>query len=115
MEKVQEIAKGRIYTGEEALRLGLVDTLGGFYEAVKSAKKILGIPDKRLVLVKRFPRRPSLFERIFGKGPDSSEDVQAVIPEDILLSGSLLSKLQKTAGAIVEETGVLRMEAPVVY
>lgn len=115
LEKVQQIAKGRIYTGDEALKLGLVDTLGGFYEAVQSAKKILGIPDNRLVMIKRFPRRPSLFERLFGKGPDSSEDTQIAFPEEFSLSGSLLSNLQKAAGMVPGEIGVLRMEVPIVY
>lgn len=115
LEKVQEIAKGRIYTGDEALKLGLVDTLGGYYEAVQAAKKILGIPDKRLVQIKRFPRRPSFWGRLFGKGPDSSEDTETALQEDVSLSGSLLSKLQKIAGVIIGEVGVLKMETPMVY
>jgi len=115
LEKVQEIAKGRIYTGDEALKLGLVDTLGGYFEAVQAAKKILGIPDKRLVQIKRFPRRPSFWGRLFGKGPDSSEDTETSLQEDVSLSGSLLSKLQKAAGVITEEVGALKMETPMVY
>jgi len=115
LEKVQEIAKGRIYTGDEALKLGLVDTLGGFYEAVQAAKKILGIPDNKLLLIKRFPRRPSFFDRLFGKGPDSSEDVQATLPEEISFSNSLISKLQKTISMVPEEVDVLKMDVPFVY
>ncbi len=115
IEEVQKIAKGRIYTGDEALKLGLVDTLGGFYEAVQAAKKILGIPDKRPVQVKRFPKRPSFWARFFGKTPDSSEDTETALQEDVLLSGALLSKLQKAAGVITEETGALKMNVPIVY
>jgi protease-4 len=115
LEKVQEIAKGRIYTGDEALKLGLVDTLGGFYEAVQAAKKILGIPDNKLLLIKRFPRRSSFFDRLFGKGPVSSEDVQAALPEEISFSNSLISKLQKTISMVPEEVGVLKMDVPFVY
>jgi protease-4 len=36
--RVREIAKGRVWTGEQALGLKLVDKLGGFYVAVDEAK-----------------------------------------------------------------------------
>jgi protease-4 len=39
-ERVREIAKGRVWTGEQAKQLGLVDELGGFYEAVDKAKAL---------------------------------------------------------------------------
>ena len=67
LEKVKEIAGGRIYTGDEALRLGLVDTLGGFYEAIQSAK-ILRIPDKRMVLIKNSPN-VHRFGNVFWQKP----------------------------------------------
>ncbi|HPQ80466.1 MAG TPA: signal peptide peptidase SppA [bacterium] len=54
MEKVDEIADGRIYTGRQALELGLVDELGGFDEAIKMAGKRGGIKgDPKLLHPKR--------------------------------------------------------------
>ena len=47
VKRVQEIAKGRVWTGEQAAKLGLVDQLGGFYDAVDKAKalsKLAGQP-----------------------------------------------------------------------
>jgi len=41
--RVQEIAKGRVWTGAQAKTLGLVDHLGGFYDAVDRAKALSGI------------------------------------------------------------------------
>ena len=41
--RVREIAKGRVWTGEQAKALGLVDELGGFYQAVDKAKALAGI------------------------------------------------------------------------
>jgi protease IV len=41
--KVAEIARGRVWTGAQAKSLGLVDQLGGFYEAVERAKTLAGI------------------------------------------------------------------------
>ena len=40
---MREIAKGRIWTGAQAKDLGLVDEVGGFYEAVNKAKTLAGI------------------------------------------------------------------------
>jgi protease-4 len=42
-EKVREIADGRIFTGEQAKGLGLVDELGGLNDAINAAAKMAGI------------------------------------------------------------------------
>lgn len=39
-ERVREIARGRVWTGAQARSLGLVDELGGFYQAVDKAKAL---------------------------------------------------------------------------
>jgi protease-4 len=43
VERVREIAKGHVWTGAQAKSLGLVDQVGGFYEAVDKAKQLAGI------------------------------------------------------------------------
>ncbi|HEY0436959.1 MAG TPA: signal peptide peptidase SppA, partial [Phenylobacterium sp.] len=43
-ERVREIAKGHVWTGVQAKELGLVDEIGGFYDAVAKAKSLAGIP-----------------------------------------------------------------------
>jgi len=43
LERVREIAKGRVWTGVQAKQLGLVDELGGFYQAVAKAKALAGL------------------------------------------------------------------------
>jgi protease-4 len=40
---VQAIAKGHVWTGAQARELGLVDQVGGFYEAVDRAKALAGV------------------------------------------------------------------------
>lgn len=42
-DKLLEIADGRIFTGKQALELGLVDSLGNYYDAVRQAEKMAGI------------------------------------------------------------------------
>lgn len=59
---VEEIAQGRVWSGAEALKLGLVDELGGLEEAIKFAatKAELGA-NYRLV---EFPRRKEFAEAL---------------------------------------------------
>jgi protease-4 len=43
VEKVQEVADGRIFTGEQAMELGLVDELGNLKDAINAAAKMAAI------------------------------------------------------------------------
>jgi len=59
-------ADGRVFTGEQALDIGLVDTLGTYEDAIGVAahlSHIKGAP----TLIKERKRRASLFERVFGE------------------------------------------------
>ena len=44
VEAVRQVAKGRVWTGEDALAHGLVDALGGLQDAVRLAKQEAGLP-----------------------------------------------------------------------
>lgn len=51
-ERLEPIAGGRVWTGAEAARLGLVDLLGGLPTAVARARELAGLPaDRRAPLV----------------------------------------------------------------
>jgi protease-4 len=45
-DKLREIADGRFFTGEKAKEMGLVDTIGNFYDAVKVAADLGGIKEE---------------------------------------------------------------------
>lgn len=53
VEKVREIADGRVYDAEEALRLGLVDQVGYLDDAIAAAEKEAGIEDATVVMYQR--------------------------------------------------------------
>jgi len=73
-EKVLEIAKGRIWSGEDAKGLGLVDELGGFDTALNLAKKSANIAEREEVKIVVFPHKKTLIESILQReGPDNSE------------------------------------------
>ncbi|HXG63549.1 MAG TPA: signal peptide peptidase SppA [Blastocatellia bacterium] len=72
-EKVLEVAKGRIWTGEDAKNIGLVDELGGFPVALRLAKEAAGIPEGESVRLKSFPAKKSTLDMLLGEGPENSE------------------------------------------
>jgi len=44
-QRVDAVARGRIWSGEDALSRGLVDALGGMAEAIAEARRRAGVPD----------------------------------------------------------------------
>jgi protease-4 len=61
-EKVDEIAQGRVWTGEQAREIGLVDELGGLYKAIDIAKQRARIPAEQEVDLVVYPPRRSFYE-----------------------------------------------------
>jgi protease IV len=44
LEEIEAIARGRVWTGTDALRMGLVDELGGLRDALRIARSRAGLP-----------------------------------------------------------------------
>ncbi len=61
---IDSIAQGRVWSGEDALRLGLVDKIGGLKEAVACAARMAKISEFRL---REFPEKQSWINEIMGK------------------------------------------------
>ncbi len=66
LDRVEEIAQGKVWTGQQAQELGLVDDLGDFEVAVKKAAQLAGLPDDRKtqVVALSAPRTPVLPPRL---------------------------------------------------
>ncbi|NOY45396.1 MAG: signal peptide peptidase SppA [Deltaproteobacteria bacterium] len=54
---VLALADGRVYSGRQALDLGLVDRLGGFWDAVEWARQLAGLPEEPKLEYRRRDRR----------------------------------------------------------
>lgn len=54
-DETRAIAKGRVWTGEEAKKVGLVDVLGGLQESINLAKKRIGVDPETKVAVHVYP------------------------------------------------------------
>jgi protease-4 len=66
LDEVRDLAEGRLFTGEEAVRLGLADRVGSYEDAILMAAGMGGIEGKPNVIRRR--HRRSLWERIVGEG-----------------------------------------------
>lgn len=61
---VEKVARGRVWTGEQARERGLVDQLGGLLDAIDRAKQEVGLDPEQKVEVVFYPRQRGLFERL---------------------------------------------------
>ncbi len=50
LDKVKLLADGRIFTGRQALKAGLVDELGNEHDAIQSAIRLANLPEKPVLL-----------------------------------------------------------------
>lgn len=56
LDQLEKIAQGRVWSGSQALKLGLVDQMGGFHEAIAAAKELAGLdPHKDYPLLRYTP------------------------------------------------------------
>ena len=81
-EAVNEIGRGRVWTGQQAVANGLVDTLGGLSLALKIAAAEAGIEDYSTV---DYPKEKDLFTRLMAAANDKEDIVlrqriQTVVP-----------------------------------
>ena len=69
VDALDDIALGRIWSGKEAMNLGLVDGIGGIHDAIEIAKSKAGIVADADVNIEEFPKTsPFSFFDIFNKG-----------------------------------------------
>jgi protease-4 len=79
--RVERIARGRIWTGAQALSHGLVDRLGGYREVLDATRTALGLPPDAPLRVRRRPPRRHVLARLRGGGPDdpAQRDLAAAV------------------------------------
>jgi protease-4 len=75
IEEVHAVAQGRVWSGEDAQELGLVDELGGLRRAIEIAKERAGFDADARVELRIFPEKKPLFEYLLssfltGSGTD---------------------------------------------
>ncbi len=71
VDEVHEVAQGRVWSGDAAVGIGLVDRLGGFGNAIARARALGGLDDDAPSTI--VPARPSgLLDYVLGVGEDAA-------------------------------------------
>jgi protease-4 len=79
-DKLEALAQGRVYTGQMAKKLGLIDSLGTLRDAVAAAKVAAGLKADAEVDLLVLPEPKSFFEQLFGD-PSAEADFDSLLPE----------------------------------
>jgi protease-4 len=84
-DAVEKVARGRVWTGEDAKARGLVDELGGFDRALALAKAAAGIAEDSEVTLKLFPppsnAPEAIIARLMGRRGSEGEARGAALAE----------------------------------
>jgi protease-4 len=108
-DQVEAVAKGRVWTGEEAKAKGLVDELGGYATALRLAKEAAKIPPDEGFRLTLFPRTKGTLERIYDRLANRDSDNEADQRSTFERALTGLDTLAARLDALIGEHGVLRM------
>jgi len=96
-EFIDKIGQGRVWTGAEAIKIGLVDRLGNIDDAVKSAAKKAGLKEYKLV---DYPAQKDPLKELFD---DSADKVRTYFTKQEL--GENYNYYQKMQ-SVLKTTGI---------
>jgi protease-4 len=120
LEKLETVARGRVWTGEDAKERGLVDELGGMSVALAQARELANIPADAALRVQVYPQPKGPVEaliEVFGEdgGGDNSEEEGASAPaatvRPLLRHARALRAIAERLG-LLENAGVLTAPVP---
>lgn len=114
IDSTHAIARGRIWTGADAVRIGLVDELGGFETALRAVREEVGLDPGADVQVRVYPRSRSILEMILE--PNASEGYRAALVGALrggAVAGQLVDELAG-AGLLRSEGALLMPGLPVI-
>lgn len=101
VEEVHEVAQGRVWSGEMALALGLVDELGGLERAIELAKEKAGFEASDRFELVTYPEKKSFFELLLTSFmqsravPPGNLALDAAQPAQLLERSPLLESLMR--------------------
>jgi protease-4 len=81
LARVEDLARGRVWTGAQAAELGLVDEIGGFLDAVDAARRLARLSPDEAIRLQPFPAPPRGLDRLramLGAGVESGEALAAL-------------------------------------
>lgn len=100
---VDSIAQGRVWSGEDAVAIGLVDKIGGLQSAVECAARLAKTTNYRL---REYPQTESFINRLLNKATPTP---QAVIKKEI---GATNYKVYEQLIKVQEMCGTIQARLP---
>ncbi len=88
--KVRELADGRIFSGEQARAVGLVDSLGGLEDAIAIAAERAGISGEPHVSHAQLHREPWWWSLLFGSTSSEWLPIRPMLGLQLRYSGPLM-------------------------
>ncbi|MEZ5938273.1 MAG: signal peptide peptidase SppA [Hyphomonadaceae bacterium] len=111
-DKVLEIARGRVWSGDDALKLGLVDETGGLIDAIHKARDLAGFSEEDGVDIRLRLHRASPLQLL--QGFLVSAEVSAANPE-ALQAISAIAKDPHAAAALRQIEAMSRQSGTQLY
>ena len=66
-EAVDEMGRGRVWTGQQAKNLGLIDEIGGVDKAIELVRELIDVPIEESVKIEIWPKRQPLLNTLFQR------------------------------------------------
>jgi protease IV len=104
-DAVEAIAKGRVWSGEDAKKNGLIDALGGYEVALKLAKEAAKVPADAPIDLVTFPKRENPVAKLVDRITGNDKDDQGMVGS----RAASLVALVEEIGALVTAPGTVEM------
>ena len=101
VEEVDKLAQGRVWSGVDAVELGLVDELGGLQEAIEEAADMAEVEEYG---IRKYPRYKSDFERLMEDFGGASASVKETFIEQEI--GTEAYDIIKEIRAALKQKGI---------
>ena len=88
VRKVDEIGQGRVWSGADALSIGLIDEIGGLEDAIASAADLSALEDYRIITL---PKKTDMFEE-FIESFSAKQNI--VLPNFLGISEKMINQLE---------------------
>ena len=88
VRKVDEIGQGRVWSGADALSIGLIDEIGGLEDAIASAADLSDLEDYRIITL---PKKTDMFEE-FIESFSAKQNI--ILPEFLGISEKTINQLE---------------------
>ncbi len=110
---IEKIAKGRVWTGEDAKAKGLVDELGGYETALRLARVAANLDAAAPITLKTYPvqreARAVLLDWLTGRTGDEDASVGVALLGETLGLGRIAAPLAREIEAATSPAGVTQM------